>query len=185
MSKQIDGKPPPKNGFFYTIDELKEYGCYNYNLDSGIVASKKPETPKRNPEQVLKELEKQKIKTTIEKPKKDIEKPKKDVNKPKTPTKISKKTTTKDPKKVRKKTVVKKEDKLEWITVHGKRTLIYNGEKITGRKSYTLWKKWQLLNQDEIDKEKEEKIKNKTKKEKKNKESSSDDEYEEEIIEIE
>lgn len=165
MYKQIEGKPPPKNGFFYTIDELKEYGVYNYNLDPGK-DEKKSETktvPKKIeiPKETLKEKS-----INQKKGKKKDEKTKKESGSKKDLKKI---------KKTKGKIKVSIEDKLSWITKNGERILIYNNQEIRGKKGYILWKKYKLLKQDEIDK----------KEENKRKEESSDDEYKDEVIEIE
>src|SRR5690606_7061623 len=51
---------------------------------------------------------------------------------------------------------VKATDKVRWITVGGRRTLLYNGRRLTGKSAMAIWKKYQALTKDEKDEESEE-----------------------------
>jgi hypothetical protein len=154
---EIPGKGPPKNGIFYTIDELKAHGEYNFNLDGQEKTTRKSkDTSPTSSEVATKSSAKPKetVQSSLKTPKTPESKPAKDKKTPsitKTPKSTS---TTKDKITKSKKTKlnVSLSDKIEWITKktkHGFSKIMYhNNQKKTGKTAHKIWAEYKRL-QDE------------------------------------
>jgi hypothetical protein len=134
----INPRPPPKNGIFYTISELKELGEDVSNHFGEAKSKKKRESKtKEIPEEF--EYEEEKVPEEKEKKKRYSKKTEKKITTPKT-----KKTTTTSTR--GNKAKVSKEDKVSWITQNGRRVMIYNGVKKQGATAHAIWEEYQKLN---------------------------------------
>jgi hypothetical protein len=145
MDEVTNPRPPPKNGMFYTISELKELGEDVSNHFGEPKSKKKRESKKKE----IEELESEEEKIPEEKEKK---KTKKTEKKPETPKKTKRKTTSTTGNKAK----VSKDDKVSWITQKGRRIMIYNGVKKQGAVAHTIWEEYQKLNPSPSKRKKEE-----------------------------
>eukprot|EP01080_Neovahlkampfia_damariscottae_P007054 gene7054-11217_t len=122
---QIPGFPPPKNGIFYTISELKEHGTDVSNHIGEKKSKKSKKTSSSvplSPTEIIEESPK--IKKTTKK------------------TTTKKSTTTK---KTATKSDVSEKDKVYWITKGRRKVLVHNGVQKSGAAAYSTYQKYKDL----------------------------------------